>query len=112
MKKSNLLLAFPLGVGIILAGCAEEEPGEPEAEDVEMQNDNQEPDLTEEPNEEEGNTGMDEEEPDLDEEPSEEQNSEAEIGDEREVEETESEFEGDTKLNKENTGPEEDVEDQ
>lgn len=76
MKKRNLLLALPLGAGLILGGCADgaqEDTDEPNTEEVEIENDNQEPDVSEEPNEEkEGNAGMDEEEPDLDEEPSEE----------------------------------------
>ena len=98
MKKRNLLLALPLGAGLILGGCAEgaqEDTEEPNTEEVEVEHnklesepgsietneeegnagmDEEEPDLDEEPSEEEGNAGMDEEEPDLDEEPSEEAN--------------------------------------
>lgn len=75
MKIKNLLLSIPLGAGIILAGCGADEEAPPEdennMENIEEQEDNQEPDITEEPSEE----NPDEEEPDLDEEPSEEDNN-------------------------------------
>jgi len=75
MKFKNLLLSIPLGAGLVMAGCSAEGDPPPEdennMENIEEQEDNQEPDVTEEPSEEKG----DEEEPDIDEEPSEEDNN-------------------------------------